>query len=228
MGEINRKFKLNADISQKQSVICKSCSRETLHVVVASYDESGSENCGNGFSIDWHRENQIIQCLGCETVSFRSISTNSEDVEYDHEGSHAIETVKYYPSRSEGLKSLQSYLLPITVQKIYEETVLAIENEQFVLAGIGIRAIVETVCKDLDAEGKDLYQKIDSLKGKSIVTAEGAVALHKLRVLGNAAAHEVKEHGSEQLKLGMQVIEHMLEGTYIIPERVKKVFPENG
>jgi hypothetical protein len=195
---------------------------------VSSFDENGSEDCGGGNSVDWNSKNQTIQCLGCQTVSFRTVSTFSEDMEYDHDGPYNPETIKYYPGRVEGVKTLESHLLPHTIQQIYKETVLSLENEQFILAGIGIRAIVETICKDLEAEGGNLYNKINALKDRSIVTQEGADTLHKLRVLGNSAAHEVKAHNSQQLELALQIIEHMLEGTYIIPARVESVFPNDG
>jgi len=228
VGEITKKFKLEESDDKKHRIICKECSRETLHVVVTSFNEIGSEDCGGGNSVDWHCSNQVTQCLGCETVSFRTVSTFSEDMEYDHSGSYYPETIKYYPGRTEGIKSIKSHLLPHSVQQIYQETILSIENEQYILAGIGIRAIVETICKDLEAEGNNLHQKINTLKDRSIVTIEGAETLHKLRVLGNDAAHEVKAHNSRQLELAMQIIEHMLDGTYIIPERVQRVFPNNG
>jgi len=228
MGEVTKSFKLNQGEDKKHRIVCKECSRETLHSIVSSFSESSSEDCGGGNSVDWNCDNQTIQCLGCETVSFRTISSCSEDMDYDHDGPYYPETIKYYPGRTENLKSIDSYLLPHSIQPIYKETVLSIENEQYVLAGIGIRAIVETICKALDADGRDLYNKIDSLKDKSIVTPEGAKILHKLRVLGNDAAHEVKAHNSRQLELAMQIIEHMLDGTYIIPARVQQVFPENG
>jgi hypothetical protein len=228
MGSVTKKFELTQGDEEKHRFVCRECSRETLHSIVASFDESGSEDCGGGNSVDWHCKNQIIQCLGCETVSFRTVSTFSEDVEYDHDGPYYPETIKYYPGRSEGLKSIETYLLLYKIQEIYKETILSIENEQYVLAGIGIRAIVETICKDKNAAGDNLYHKINSLKEQSIVTAEGADILHRLRVLGNDAAHEVKAHNSQQLELAMKIIEHMLDGTYIIPNKVQNVFSENG
>jgi len=228
MGNITKKFELSHGDEAKHRLVCRECSRETLHSIVASFEESGSEDCGGGNSVDWHCKNQIIQCLGCETVSFRTVSTFSEDVDYDHDGPYYPETIKYYPGRSEGLKSIETFLLPHKIQEIYKETILSIENEQYVLAGIGIRAIVETVCKDQNAAGANLYHKINSLKEQSIVTTEGADILHKLRVLGNDAAHEVKAHNSQQLELAMKIIEHMLVGTYIIPNKVQNVFPEKG
>lgn len=225
MGEITQSYELKTYDEKKHRLYCKECSGITLHSIVSSFDESGTEECGGGQSVDWHCKNQTIQCLGCQTVSFRTVSTFSEEYEYDHEGIYHPETIKYYPGRVEGVKSIESHLLPYTIQQIYKETVLSLENDQYILAGIGIRAIVETICKDLNAEGRDLYGKINTLKDKSIVTQEGADTLHKLRVLGNSAAHEVKAHNSQQLELALQIIEHMLEGTYIIPGRVESVFP---
>ncbi|PTO52439.1 hypothetical protein CWN94_17905 [Vibrio splendidus] len=227
MEDITQTFKLVTDGAVKHRLYCKKCKYLTMHSIVCSFDENGKEDCGGGNSVDWQHKNQIIQCLGCQDVSFRTVSTFSEDIEFNHQGSYHPETIKYYPGRVEVVKSLDSHLLPHTIQQIYKETVLSLENDQFILAGIGIRAIVETICKDLEAEGRDLYRKINTLKARSIVTQEGAETLHKLRVLGNSSAHEVKAHDSRQLELALQIIEHMLEGTYIIPAHVKSVFPKS-
>jgi hypothetical protein len=225
MGNIERTFLLENNVPGKYKFVCRECSRETTHIIVAAYNESGSQDCGHGNSYDWNKANQIIQCQGCEAVSFRVESTNSEDYDYDCESNtkYDIETIKFYPGRSAGLKAIDSYLLPLNVQDIYKETILAIENEQNILAGIGIRALIETICKDLEATGKDLYNKINSLQEQGIVTKEGVETLHKLRVLGNDAAHEVKKHNQQQLSLAIQIIEHMLDGTYIIPHKVAHV-----
>ena len=224
MGEITKKFEVQPRENTKHRIICRECSAETLHSIVTSFQEKGSECFGDGNEITWHCSNQIIQCYGCETVTFRTVSTFSEDWEYDHGNIYHPETIKYYPGRTEQMISIESHLLPPTVEKIYQETILSIENEQYILAGIGIRAIIETICKDLDSKGKNLYEKIVALERRSIVTKEGSETLHKLRILGNDAAHEVKAHNSRQLELSMQIIRHMLEGTYIIPKEYQKSF----
>lgn len=217
-------FTLENNLEGTHKFICKECNRETSHQIISSYCEHGHEDHGYGNYVDWTVKNQIIQCLGCEDVSFRISSTCSEDYDYDVNGKpYHYETTKYYPSRFEGLKAINIYLLPDEVQSIYQETILAIENEQNILAGIGIRALIETICKNQRAEGKDLFQQINSLHEKSIVTKEGVDTLHKLRVLGNKAAHEVQAHNKEQLSLAIQIIEHMLDGTYIIPDKVSRV-----
>lgn len=75
--------------------------------------------------------------------------------------------------------------------------------------------------KERNANGKDLFEKINDLATQGVLTKDGADILHKLRVLGNKAAHEVKPHSTEQLNLSMDVIEHLLLGVYIFPYHAK-------
>lgn len=229
MGRVETEFKRFENDNGRHLCICRDCAKETYHYIIFKYDENSFQSYGRGSGVSWKNSNQIIQCLGCETVSFRTVYTDSESYEeyYDDEGnscSYAVETIKYYPGLVEGLGSIDTSMLPAKISGIYRETLHSIENEQYILAGIGLRAIIETVCKDLDASGKNLHAKINSLKEMSIVTAEGVETLHRLRVLGNDAAHEVKAHNSQQLQLAIKIIEHILDGTYLIPQKVKAVF----
>ncbi len=112
---------------------------------------------------------------------------NSEDyhqiseTEYEHD-----ELELLYPSRVEGRKTLKSeeHYLPIKVRGIYKETLGALNNNSPVLAGIGLRALIETICKEKNAEGSNLYKKIDDLVDKKILTPVGSSILHKIRTLG--------------------------------------------
>ena len=173
---------------------------------------------------------QIVQCQGCETVSFRVFSENSEDIDFSYEedgntvGS-PVQAVTLYPSRNEGRGVIKDdYLLPPKIQRIYKETINAFNNQQPVLGGMGIRALVESICKDKQAKGKDLFHKINDLVVIKVLTSDGATILHQIRTLGNDAAHEVKPHKFEQLSLAMDVCEHLLQGVYILPEHAKETF----
>jgi len=39
--------------------------------------------------------------------------------------------------------------------------------------------------------------------------------------MGNNAAHEVKPHKTEELVIAMRVIEHALQGVYILPKQAE-------
>ena len=118
--------------------------------------------------------------------------------------------------------------LPANIRRIYDETLMALSNQAPVLAGIGLRALLDTVCKEKNATGNDLLKKIDSLVGTGILNPASAAILHKIRTLGNAAAHEVKPHNDKQLALAMDIVEHLLKDVYILPKQVESEFDDGN
>jgi hypothetical protein len=218
---------INKSAGEVIDVACIECKRATKHKVLASVETNGTEDCGGGNSIDYGGGRQIIQCQGCETMSFRIETWNSEDYDYNDETGkiEICPSVTLFPSRSEGRAVIRdSYLLPTNVQRIYGETIKAHNNDQPVLSGIGIRALVESICKDKQAPGRNLADKINGLVTQGVLTAAGASILHQIRTLGNDAAHEVKPHKAEQLALALDVCDHLMQGVYILPHYANKTF----
>lgn len=217
----------SVDVRQPQGravwVACGSCGKVTSHqtlTLVATSDGDPDRQIGL-----WD-DYLTIQCGGCRTVSFCVQSRCSEDIEYNPrtQQEQLSITNRVYPSRIAGRSELEhSHLLPYATYRIYEETRAAISNDQPVLAGIGIRAIVETICKERAAAGNDLKEKIDDLATKSIITKDGAKILHSLRFMGNSAAHEVKAHSQDDLVIALDVAEYSLKGVYILPKLAEKL-----
>jgi uncharacterized protein DUF4145 len=92
-----------------------------------------------------------------------------------------------------------------------------------VLTGIGIRAIVETVCNERGTTGTKLFQKINSLVTLKLITQQEATVLHDLRFMGNEAAHKVKAHSPDELNLAFDVVEHLLNTVYLLAEQTKRL-----
>jgi len=221
------KYHINKTQGEEHSLPCIKCTGKTAHKVLASADVRGDEGDSNHW-FEWAIDNQVVQCLGCKTVSFRKASSSSEDyhqISQDGGWERSVnETL--YPSRIEGIKGLgdETHYLPSNVQGIYDETLMALSNQAPVLAGIGLRALLETVCKEKNAIGHDLLKKIDSLVSTGILTPASAAILHKIRTLGNAAAHDMKPHSDKQLGLAMDIVEHLLKDVYILPKQVESEF----
>lgn len=216
---------VNKRQGQRIECACRECHRKTKHEIVTEATRSGSSGYGD-HEVCWAVEYQVVRCLGCETFSFRRASSNDQD--YYQVGPDEWvrdEQEDLYPSPHEGRQPLADVgLLPDQIQRIYEETLSALNSRQEVLCGIGVRAIVETVCKDKDSPGGDLSAKINGLVTQGVLTQDGAAILHKLRTLGNNAAHEVKPHTPQELGLAFDVLDHLLLGVYILPVHAKQTF----
>jgi hypothetical protein len=60
-----------------------------------------------------------------------------------------------------------------------------------------------------------------------ILTTDSADILHELRFLGNEAAHEVKPHSEDTLKMAMDVAEHLLKTVYVLPQQASVLKAQN-
>lgn len=225
------KIKLEIDKAPNETITVRCvgwCRASTKHTVLASVNLAGEEEWDPGYMYYWNDSYQIIQCAGCETISFRQTHQNSEDtVRVGNDPAdldYGVDEVQY-PSPVAGRGAIQDHhTLPSQLHRIYLETIKAINSKQPVLAGIGIRAIVETVCEDKKAKGRNLLEKIDDLVGQGVLTKEGSEILHKLRTLGNEAAHEAKPHDDDHLSLAMDVIDHLLSGVYVLGPYARSTF----
>lgn len=210
------KLKLNNTQGEKVWVPCGKCSGDTLHNVLFSADKHDEDDDGF-WTLDSY---QIIQCQGCTAISFRNYLNDAMSEGREEKGT--VEEI--YPSRVAGRHMLRSaHILPQNISSIYKETHQALCGKQPILAGIGIRALLEAVCKEKAAKGKNLEQKIDNLEQNGILTKTGAEILHSLRILGNVSAHEVKPHSENTLGIAMDVIEHLLNDVYILPKLSEKL-----
>lgn len=210
---------------------CPTCERDNQRgELLTSVSKTGEEDCGHGNSISWGLRYETVKCCGCESVFFREISWNSEDLEHDYDENGrtitwANETITLFPEPKKERNTIRDFhLLPQSIQDIYKETVVSLESGQLVLTGIGIRAILETICKDKGTKGK-LVSQIGQLHTKGVLSKNGADLLHKLRILGNASAHDIKPHGTLQLSLALDVLDNLLLNVYVLEHHSKLAFP---
>lgn len=197
-------------------VSCATCRTKTNHTVVLSV-----EICH-----EVHRDEimgwtsfQTVRCLGCESFSFRRTHRNTLDFFLGDDGEKILyETAEVYPPRAVGRQKLDgSGLLPDRIRDIYEESYKAVCSELSVLSAVGIRALVEAVCQEEDAQGKTLEKQIDDLVNKRVLGRAGADVLHKLRIMGNKSVHEMKRHDTKALGTAFDVVENLLREVYIFP-----------
>lgn len=191
-------------------VQCGRCAGITSHEVLAGIDTHDASDDGD---IQVWTDYWVIRCRGCEETSFLRRTHCTED-QPDEEPQ-----VTLFPPRLGGRvpQSTAWHEVPVPVRRVHAETVIALASGQPVLAGIGIRLLVESVCADKKASGYGLAKQIENLVVKGVLTRDGADILHRTRVLGNSSAHGAVAATDEQLLAAMEVAEYLIHGVYTLP-----------
>lgn len=222
-------------------VYCRKCKNRNHHGIITSYEEKSSSYD----DYQWEHKYFIVQCLGCDTVAFVSEYGDESMIDLDPHGDNRYFTdVIVYPeepkaekkSRFEPHKPLDFNESPEAIQVMYSQIVSAFNMESYLLSAVGLRMLVEGICKDLGIQGgyvlddagnkilkKDsteearrtnLEGKINGLVEKTLVVQSQANILHKIRELGNSSAHELKEPTRRTLKLAIDILEKIIEQIY--------------
>lgn len=209
---------------------CSTCSiptnQKVLHQeMVACSDETGW----------WDDTNyQIIQCMGCDTISFRKLYNDvSMQQHYDEDST----TQELFPKRGAHSRQMRAYRnVPIDIKKVYLETIEVYNNNLNLLCGVGIRAILEGICIDKSikegtiissagkqSKSKGLDGKIYGLAANGYLTSINAEVLHELRFLGNSAVHELTIPSVEDLSIAIDIIELVIDNIYELGHKAKRL-----
>lgn len=202
---------------KKVKSYCRRCGQYTNHNIIAEKTESFRDDYA------YDQTYQIIECLGCNTKSFRDVIDEVEHAFQVAENEWEVPiSITVYPRFIKDHRSLDGeYHLPITVRQIYKEVLLAFQEEAFILAGLGLRGTVEAVCNDLGVTGRDLEIKISKLATAGYISRRDAERLHGIRFMGNDAAHKIKRPNTIQLSAALKIVEHMLLSIYILEEQIQ-------
>jgi len=160
---VNETIEQNKSQGEEYRLACSRCHVETRHLVLQSVEVSGTVDDW----FDYWEKHQLVQCRGCNSMSYRKFYGDSENTFWDeeHEMEVPIKHEELYPSRVAGRHKLwRAPLLPSEISRIYNETHAALCNKQPVLAGIGIRALVETVCKEKGTTKYELVSKVVEIR----------------------------------------------------------------
>lgn len=148
-----------------------------------------------------------------------------------------VTTLRVYQKRDKNTHPIKEYYnVPNIVRRLYRETIDCFNNQTLTLCAAGLRSIVEGICldqgikkgpveitnDDRSTETKrlsSLVGKISGLSEKGILTLKNSKILHEHRFLGNDAVHKLSQPTTEELILAIEIIEHILDTLYEIPEK---------
>jgi hypothetical protein len=208
--------------ASKVKVLCRQCKHATNHDVLFSKDESGETADGD---IKWWTSHQVLQCCGCDEITFRATQADTESI--DPYTGQLDERETLYPSRTDGRLPMEGYeSFPVKTRRIYAEALKALNNNALILAAIGLRSLIESVCLEQKTKANTLAKGIDELAASGLLSKKQAEFLHAHRFMGNVAAHEMVAPHPTELVAALDIAETLLKTIYVLPEVAEKMKPK--
>jgi hypothetical protein len=153
---------------------------------------------------------QMLLCPACNGVSFARI--------YYHDHLDPSETEILYPTTHKMPEGL-----PSAVGKGYE-AVLKVRNVDANAFGVLVRRVLELVCADRGAQGRNLHEQLNCLVERDEIPEQLANMAHSLRVFGNIGAHaSAGELTSAEIPFLDKLCEAVLEYVYYAPQLLQEV-----
>lgn len=161
----------------------------------------------------------VIECKGCSTTSFlHTIHIPGTDPFYSVYPDNEV-----YSSSYTFLPDEDTDELPKVIRELYDEVRESFTNDSAILAGIGLRTLVEAVCINQRIVGSNLQQKIKGLQQKGLISKSEEPILDKLRLIGNSSAHKMKKLSMNKLEYALGIVNHVLRSIYVLPKLNKKL-----
>ena len=211
-------------------IFCLNCKRETNHSLISEKVEhyiypfeSDVENeidYGGIPPLEEYRKYQIIKCDGCDVYSFRDFSEIPNIMtlhkgKYDPNGVQTDENI--YPLRKIKYRDIKTYrILPKKIETIYRESIDAFNNGIYILCAVGLRAIIEGICKDKNIQVKSLPQKIKKMTENGFISSTLSTTLIEQKILGDTAIHQLERPLEYELDIYIDIIEHLINDVYEI------------
>lgn len=197
-------------------VFCPMCRQTTHHYVLHSVKRVSDEN-----DVCWWRQTfSIVKCCGCDYIGFHLEEMDESQIEYDEDGNEKLVSfVCLFPHPQNEIKPISTWVIPSEINAVYKEALNCYNHNNYRLAGAGMRAIVEAICKDKGINGKTLEIKINKLTSKGIITKNDRDRLHAIRFIGNDSIHILKNYQSAELRVAIDIIHGILNNLYVIEEK---------
>lgn len=216
------------DKGQVDTVFCEQCQTATRQLVLKSYASTWE----NGLL--WGSDRyQIIRCEPCGSIRFRKLSWRSDDNGRsastsfsdtpDPEESGGFVRLwreTQYPTPERRLAKSFPHA-PLSIRRVYEDTLHAYNRSLYLFCAGGLRGVVESICLERNIYGGSLRKKIDQLFREGVLTQTEARILHDFRTLGNDALHQLHPPSPDELEIGFDIIEHILESLYEMPQKIE-------
>jgi hypothetical protein len=190
----------------RQVVACLHCDNKSRMPIVAEFDDVARDAQGYEAGTYW----ELLRCDACEKVSLRSVDW--------HEFMEEVEWTLLYPQAA--VATVDG--LPANISRAWAsaQRVKRVDANAYAVL---VRRVLELVCADNAATGRDLAAKLSDLASKGKIPGPLAAIAHNARNFGNIGAHaSLGDLRQSEARLLDELCVAVLEHVYTAPLLVTK------
>ncbi len=203
---------------------CTSCNVSTNQLIRAKFAPKFRAE----YELFEYNEYCVAECLGCNNIFFIHVRWDDNEESKDENGdpikvmSHFVEDELWFEDH-DFLNEQDLDVLPAMIFGMYEELQKALQKEMRLLAGIGMRMLIEAVCLNQKITEKNLQDQIKSLLSLGYISKNDFDVLDELRKIGNLSVHKIKPPSDSILEAALEAVNHLLRAIYVVPKRTKRL-----
>ena len=216
-------------IGYRMVIKCNTCNLQTNHELKAVHirhveeeDNSNSPFAQPSWWIDY--EYRFWVCLGCDTAILQELLTPMNDSD--------LTESTFYPSRRGGYLDVKNFIqLDDKLKAVYREVVQSYNTGLKIVCGMGLRALLEGICVNKGITDKKAYgleAKLGKLEEYTHLPSNIVESLYSFKFIGDDAAHRLESTSKEELKLGIEVMEDLLNFLYDVEYKLTSKAQELG
>ncbi len=210
---------LHPDLPTRKRIFCNKCQNETHHTVLCDHAHENAE-VEDEQLVYWEKYvYRFWICAGCDSATLEECWTTSG---YEDKNEKQLYSSTYFPKRTErDIKKKRFRQLPRKLDKIYDETILAFNQNLMILCAAGLRTLIEGICADKNIRGRNLEKRINALV--TLLPQNIVAGLHGFRFMGNEALHELTPPKIADLRLAIEISEDLLNFLYALDYKASQL-----
>jgi hypothetical protein len=209
-------------ILEEKVLTCFHCGNKTLMKQVSKHNMTDNEEIYDyrydpfrpigviSFSKTWY----LYLCPVCSEVTLERHSWFSEET--GPNGEPFVHENILYPAFSSN-----EHFIPKGVKDAFDSA-LKVRNLDGAVCVLALRRALEKMCKEKEAKGEDLFNKLKDLQDKKILPPIMKDVSYILRKEGNSAAHaDDVEFDEETVRQMIEFTRTILDYVYTLPKKIK-------
>jgi hypothetical protein len=210
---------------------CNECIAERNHSLLHSEIDTGSEGDG---AYRWEVRNEMMKCLGCDTISLRRTITDNVDID---EFSRPVPSITFFPPAA--LRRKPEWVSELTRRHLFgpgeniivdliNEIYICVQNDCRRAACMAIRALLEHVMIDKVGDNGSFAKNIAEFQTKGLISTTQKQFLETVIQAGHASMHRAYKPSKREIVALVNITESVIESSYMNEHRaseLKKVIP---